>query len=193
MKKRKGSVPLLLGLALILCSLGLMLFFYVRLQVGSADCQKTATVLSQMLPDRAAGIPGSEPDTAMPVLQLEGTDYVALLEIPSLGITLPVADRWDSSLLSPARFFGSVYDHTLVIGGADDPRQFGFCDKIDTGVSLTVTDMTGAEFTYRVTRVDRSKSADTHWLSPQEHDLTLFCRDQFSTDYVAVRCEFAFE
>ena len=79
----------------------------------------------------------------------------------------------------------------MVIGGADDPRQFGFCDEIDLGVTVTVTDMTGAEFTYTVSRVDRSSSAEASWLTDAQHDLTLFCRDQYSMEYLAVRCRAA--
>ena len=195
MKKTKLSLPILLGIGLILCSLCLMLYFQIRIQLGSRNAQKTFEALSQMVPDRTPGIPGGYTESVMPVLELGNTDYVALLEIPAMGVRLPVANRWDSNKLSrcPALFAGSAYDHTMVIGGTDDPRQFGFCDEIDLGVTLTVTDMTGAEFTYAVSRVDRSKSAESAWLTEDEHDLTLFCRDLYSMDYLAVRCEFAIQ
>jgi hypothetical protein len=194
MKKQKLSLPILLGLLLIMASLCLMLYFQIRAQLGSRNAQQTFETLSQMLPDRTPGVPGGYVEAAMPVLEIHGSDYAALLEIPALGVKLPVADHWNSNRLSdsPVRFCGSVYDHTMVIGGADDPRQFGFCDEIDLGVTVTVTDMTGAEFTYTVSRVDRSSSAEASWLTEAEHDLTLFCRDQYSMEYLAVRCQFAF-
>ena len=190
MKKRKFSMPVILGLVLVLCSLCLVLFFQIRTRLGAQTCQQTAETLSAMIPERSAGVPGSYLQPRMPVLQIDSADYVALLEIPSLDITLPVADQWDSNRLSysPARFFGSAYDGTLVIGGTDGPGQFRFCDKIDQGVTLTVTDMTGGQFTYTVARVDRSKEAETQWLTQSDWDLTLFCRDQQTLDYLAVRC-----
>ena len=132
----------IMGAGLILCSLGLMLFFRLQMQLGVKNAQQTFEILAQMLPDRTTGIPGGYAEAAMPALQIGSTDYVALLEIPSAGIALPVANTWDSNKLafSPARFSGSAYDHTLVIGGADDPGQFGFCDQIDLPCLSTDTE-----------------------------------------------------
>ena len=191
--KRKLSLPIVLGICLILCSLLLLLLFRVRMQAGYRSSQRTAAALSEMLPERTPGTPGIDPGYDMPVWELEGTDYVALLEIPSFGITLPVANQWDNAALTqaPARFSGSVYDNTLVIGGVDDPKQFGFCDKIEHSAYVTVTDMTGAEFTYRVRGVSRAKHADAQWLAREDCDLTLFCHDTYSMEYIAVRCVFA--
>lgn len=190
MKRGKHTIPLLLGLGLILISLFLVLFFQIRLQIGASHSRHTVDRLTQMLPSRTVGVPESYPEPRMPVIELDGTDYVALLEIPAQGLLLPVADQWNNHRLShaPARFTGSAYDGTLVIGGTDDPRQFGFCDRIDTGATVTITDMTGAQFTYTVSQVDRSGQAETQWLTQSDYDLTLFCRDQYTTDYLAVRC-----
>ena len=195
MVKRKFFLPLIAGICLIVVSLGLVLFFQIRMQMGWKNSRQVVDQLSQMLPDRTPGVPGSYPDSLMPVLEIEETDYCAILKIPALDITLPVADQWDSSRLhrSPARFLGSAYDSTLVIGGADNAKQFGFCDTIDQGITLTVTDMTGAEFTYTVARVDRSESAETQWLCEEGWDLTLFCRELYSMNYLAVRCIAAYQ
>lgn len=130
----------------------------------------------------------------MPVLGINDVDYVALIEIPSLHLSLPVADAWNSQKLynSPVRFYGSCYDHSLVIGGADNSHHFSFCDKIDIGTVITVTDMTGTQFFYTVSRVDRSKKAESNWLIRRDYDLTLFCRDALSMEYIAVRCSFVY-
>lgn len=190
MKKWKFSVPIILGMALILGSLCLVLLVQIRLQMGAQNCAQAVQQLQKMIPDRSVGVPENRPESRMPVLEIDGTDYVALLEIPAQGLVLPVADQWDSSNLprSPARFSGSTYNGPLVIGGADDPRQFGFCNQIDTGATVTVTDLTGAQFSYTVSRVDRAGQAETQWLTQADYDLTLFCRDPYSMDYLAVRC-----
>jgi hypothetical protein len=94
--------------------------------------------------------------------EIDGVDYVALLEIPQLEIALPVAAGWDGENLSdaPRRFSGSSYDHSLVIGGADHAGQFAFCDQIGHDTRVTVTDMTGARFSYEVVRIDRRAHAE---------------------------------
>lgn len=195
MKTGKVSLPLVLGVGLILVSLCFVLVFQYRVYAGSRKSQLVVSKLIEILPERTPGVPGMYPDSCMPVLEIDGVDYVAMLEIPLLGVRLPVADNWDSEKLSdsPARFFGSAYDQTLVIGGADYPQQFAFCDKIEHGTKVIVTDLTGAQFSYTVSRIDRAKDAENQWLMNTDYDLTLFCRDMYSMEYIAVRCVFSYQ
>lgn len=192
MLKRKTTLLLILGIGLIAISLCLVLVGLICSHVGNRTCQKVVARMEEILPERTPGTPGLYPDTGMPTLEIDGVDYVAMLEIPSAGVELPIANNWDGKKLShsPARFSGSAYNHTLIIGGADQSKQFAFCGQIDQGALVTVTDMTGAQFTYRVSRIDRGKHADAQWLSGA--DLTLFCRDTFSMNYIAVRCVYAY-
>lgn len=194
MKKHKFPLLLALGICLILTSIILAVAFQMRMHFGGQHSQRIALQMNEVLPERTVGVPGISSADGMPVLELEKVDYVAMIEVPAFGITLPAADQWDSNQLyrSPARFFGSAYDGTLIIGGADDARQFGFCDKIQHGAVVTVTDMTGARFTYTVSGIDRAKHAETQWLQSADCDLTLFCRDAYSMEYIAVRCVFAY-
>ncbi len=194
MNKRKVPLILILGIFLVLISFSLMIAFQIRVHTGSLHSQKIVSKIDGILPERTPGVPEIYPSSDMPVLEIDGVDYVAMLEIPSFGVTLPVADQWDSNKLSssPARFSGSAYNQTFVIGGADYSRQFGFCDQIQHGALVTVTDMTGTQFTYTVSGVDRAKHAETQWLTSADCDLTLFCRDMYSMEYIAVRCAASF-
>lgn len=190
MRKGKASFLLILGMALVAVSFCALLFFGLRSHLGMKKGQRVVSQLEQLLPEREPGIPGIYSDPAMPALEIEGEDYVGILEVPAFGITLPVADIWDSGKLyaAPRRFFGSVYEAPLVIGGADAKGQFAFCGQIDPGAVITFTDMTGAEFTYVVTRVDRASHAGAQWLTKDSFPLTLFCADSGSMEYLAVRC-----
>lgn len=192
--KRRIPFLLILGTCLIVFSLCCVIVVQLRQYDGVKNCQEVAMEMNKLLPDRTPGVPGVYSDSVMPVLEINGADYVALLEIPSQGVVLPVADQWNSMGLSnsPARFSGSAYDKSLVIGGVDHPRQFGFCDEIEHDAVLNITDMTGAQFSYIVSRIDRSKHAQTQWLQNEEYDLTLFCRSAYSMEYIAVRCILAY-
>ena len=194
MKKRKFPIVLALGICLVVISFALIVGLQIRTYMGANESQKVVTKINELLPERIAGVPGTYPNPNMPVLGINDVDYVALIEIPSLHLSLPVADACNSQKLynSPARFYGSCYDQSLVIGGADNSHQFSFCDKIDIGTVITVTDMTGTQFFYTVSRVDRSKSAESNWLIRRDYDLTLFCRDALSMEYIAVRCSFVY-
>ena len=190
MKKHKFPLFLWLGICLIMASVSMVLAFQIRMHIGAQHNQKILSSMDQLLPERSPGVPGIYLTSGMPVLEIENVDYVAMFEVPSFDVALPVADQWDGNNLprSPSRFFGSTYDNSLIIGGADDPRQFGFCDKIEHGAQIIVTDMTGAQFTYTVSKVDRAKHAETQWLMDSDYELTLFCHDVYSMEYIAVRC-----
>ena len=195
MKRRKISALAIIGICLICLSLGLLLFTFVKTYVGNSQSRSVVNQIIESLPERTAGIPEVENGSNMPAREINGRDYVALIDIPAYDLTLPVADKWDSSKLhsSPIRFSGSAYDNTLVIGGSDNEGQLSFCDKIENNTEITVTDMTGAEYQYKVSRVDRSRSADADWLSSAEYDLTLFCKDTYSMEYIAVRCTYIYK
>jgi len=194
MKKGKFPIVLVLGICLVVISFSLILGIQIRTHIGANESRKVITRMNELLPERTAGVPGISSNPNMPVLEINDVDYVAMIEIPSINLTLPVADAWNSNKLysSPARFYGSCYDHSLVIGGADNSHQFSFCDKIEDGTVITITDMTGTQFSYTVRRVDRSKSAESNWLISNDYDLTLFCRDTYSMEYIAVRCSFVY-
>ena len=193
--KRKVPLLFIFGVCLILISLCITLFLGIRMYLGNQKSHQTVTKILELLPDRTTGIPGIYSSSGMPILEIDGVDYMAVVEIPAYGNTLPVSDKWDSGKLytSPCRYFGSAYDHTLVIGGVDSPGQFDFCDKIQHNATITVTDMTGSQFNYTVARIDRSKHADNGWLMHPDFDLTLFCRDTLSMEYIAVRCNFSYK
>lgn len=185
--RKLQKVLTLAGILLILASAGLLLFSTVQ----GRQAQKILEQIRQRLPQRITGYEGIYTDTDMPVLSLEGTDYVGILDLPGYGVQLPVGSVWETGKLTthPCRFWGSAYDGTLVIGGSGDKGQLDFCGKVNQGDRIRFTDMTGAEFDYQVTWVDRSKSAEGSWLMKEQYDLTLFARDPYSLQYIAVRCD----
>lgn len=192
--KRKKSLPMMLGICLIAASVGVFAVLQLGAFLGRRQCRQVVQQLDQILQEKVNGVPGSL-SGGMPVLQLGGQDYAALLEVPDFGVRLPVADQWNSQKLSrgPARFYGSAYDGTLVIGGADGAGQLDFCDRIGHDTQVIITDMTGARFSYHVTRIDRATHAESAWLASEEFDLTIFCRDAYTMEYIAVRCNYSYK
>ena len=112
------------------------------------------------------------------------------MEIPAFDICLPVCAQWEqgSGWGIPRRFSGSAYDGTLIIGGNDQPGQFDCFDRIPYDTRVVVRDMTGGEFTYRVTDIRRTDSAKAQILTEGEADLTLFVRDSYTMEYMILRC-----
>lgn len=182
-----------LGLGLILISCVLLLgseFFTIR---NRSSAQDLAGQLESFLPERCEGDPENYSDISMPVLQLNGTDFSGLIQVPAFGISLPMGNHWDRTAVTkyPCRFWGSLYDHSLIIGGSSGKGQFDFFGRLDLGDKISVTDMTGTKFSYEVVRIDRRKNADIETLQETAYDLTLFVHDSSSLDYILVRCLFS--
>ena len=188
--RRKPNFLQILGLALVLLSAAALLgseFYSMR---NEKTAENLADRLQTVIPALREGDPQDYSDPAMPVLQLDGQDFCGLIRGPSFGVSLPLGSSWDSSIVMryPCRFSGSAYDNSLIVGGSAD--QFAFCGRLDLGETITVTDMTGARFSYQVTRIDRRPHADSSTLLQTDSDLTLFVRDDSTLDYIIVRCSF---
>lgn len=185
-----GKICLIAGCLLIAGSLAL----FLSVRIGTAQAQKQNTQMVQtihgMLPPMQPGITDQFSNMSMPVLEIDGEDYAGLIEIPALGLTLPLADKWDkrTAMKHPCRFDGTVYDSTLIVGGADRPGQFAGFDMIQPGSIVTVTDMTGWTFEYVIYRIDRSSTASETVLKAGDADLTLFVRNTYGLDYILLRC-----
>lgn len=188
--REKLNFPQKLGLLLILVSSLVLLGTEVLTNLYRSEAREIAAQLESRLPGRREGDVHNYSDPAMPVLQIHGTDFVGLLEVPSFGVTLPIGNSWSSTAAAryPCRFLGSAYDNSLILGGANRKGQLDFCEKLDLGDRITVTDMTGTEFSYEVVRIDRRDSADIATLQEDGSDLTLFVRSKTWSGYVIVRC-----
>lgn len=188
--KRKHNVFLILGSVLILCSLALLLGSRLYAVFAKRSAEDLASRMEALLPQRTEGIPGEYHDPGMPMLELDGTDFSALVEFPGYGVSLPVCDSWDPGMITsfPCRFWGSAYDSTLVIGGSDQLGQFDFFHRLEPGDSVNITDMQGSEFRYQVSCVERHDSAEAQLLCSGGYPMTLFVRSAYSAEYLIVRC-----
>ena len=92
----------------------------------------------------------------MPVVMLDGYEYVGYVEIPVLGLKLPVMSEWDYNRLklAPCRQFGSSRTDDLVIAGHNYRRHFGYLKNLSAGDTVTFTDMEGILNTYRVAKIE---------------------------------------
>ena len=188
MKKFK---PLqIVGFGLILCGLVALLGNFLLGQWSQEENKKVLAQMQTILPPATPGATDQYSSMEMPSLQLCGNDYVALLEAPKYGAKLPVRSHWDALAAGncPSRFYGTVYDGSLIIGGSGREGHLDFLGWIQNGDTLLVTDMTGAQFAYRVTKIFRASSAQQELLMDKSADLTLFAWNNMGLEYIIVRC-----
>lgn len=188
--KRNNKFLLYFGCLLLGVSLLLLVFLQIQTKRAERTNAEIVQTMEAILTDRRDGTIDLTREADMPALELYGEDYIALLEIPSYGLALPVGGTWDKGkvVFHPCRFYGTAYNGTLIIGGFDQPGQFDFFDRIQDGTTIKVTDMTGCTFSYMVESVERSDSAEAKILLDSKADLTLFVRDAQLLEYIMLRC-----
>ncbi len=192
---KNGKILIIIGLVLLLGSLGLLLFSQHQIKAGNELAGQVVEKMDSLMPERQAGLIDTDTDVdvdsnrQMPILQIDGLDFSGMVEIPEFDMRLPIYSTWETGKLTsfPCRFYGSAYDGSLIIGGNDQSGQFDCLQKMDLGTAVKIVDMQGAEFSYSVARIDRSKSADLDILWDAEYDLTMFARYANSKEYVIVR------
>lgn len=141
-----------------------------------------------------------DPYREMPVLEIDGDEYIGLLEIPSLSILLPVMKEWDYDKLkiSPCRYSGSYFEDNLVVCGHNYARHFSPVRGISMGADVYFTNPDGLKIHYvadNIQTVEPTAVADMIDNSvdgaPDQNqwDLTLFTCNLGGATRCAVRCQ----
>lgn len=139
---------------------------------------------------------GTEPtatealDPEMPVAMLEGYGYVGYVEIPALGLKLPVMSDWDYTRLeiAPCRQFGSSRADDLVIAAHNFESHFGRLKEMSLGNTVTFTDMAGIVNTYRAEMIETLSPKDVEAVQNSGYDLVLYTCTRDGQERVAVFC-----
>lgn len=187
--RRRRNWLLILGVALVLAGLILVLVSTLPRQLWHKQAQQLAQQIEAALPEKVPGIPETFVKKDMPALGLQGADFIGLVEIPAYGIKLPLCGSWQPGKINrfPCRFTGTVYDSSLIIGGSH--QQLSCLKKVGHGDVVTVTDLQGAVYTYRVSGIRRTDNARIETLERDEANLVLFIRDLYTMEYIIVACK----
>ena len=122
-KASPGVICVLLGVVLLLAALGLYGYNRWEDAQAGAEAQTVVQDLQEKVVEQtqsAASAPAidySSLDPELPVVELDGYEYVGTVSIPAIGIDLPVMSEWSYPKLkiSPCRQFGSSRTDDLVI------------------------------------------------------------------------------
>ncbi len=213
--KRKifGTILISLGVILLTGALGLG-GYYLWVQERAGDHAQRAmealllqipTTPSASVPDTTPSdntplspqdpevlIPEEKPDPLhpMPTIQIDGVSYIGYVQIPGLGLSLPVIEEStpENLNIAPCRFFGSVYQNDLVIGGHRYSRHFANINTLGYGAPITFTDTQGNVYTYEVTECEVIEAYEAEYLCSGDWDLTLYTCTPGGRSRVAVRC-----
>ena len=116
------------------------------------------------------------PGMDMPEQEVDDVAYIGYLELPALGLTLPVCSETTEWLLklAPCRFSGSAYKNNLIIGAHNYTTHFGSLGSMKYGDAVTFTDVDGNVFQYEVIDFETLQPNQSEDLCAGDWDLTLY-------------------
>ena len=180
---------MLLGVLLIIGAQGL--FWYNRHEAKSAATasERSLDTIQQSISDyeKRDGLWGS---AEMPVVTIDGYDYIGYVNVPVLDIKLPVMSQWDYSRLrmAPCRQFGAAGTRDLVIAGHNYTEHFGNLHTLSPGDPVEFVDMRGRVYRYRVEDVSVISPYDVDVVQSDQWDLVLYTCTYGGQQRVCVGC-----
>lgn len=201
MAKTKYKVMLGAGLLLIAAALALAAYNVIDAQRAARSAAQALEALSQTTAVSAADSEEAsaddapaylaDPEMPMPTVSFDGNDYIGRVDIPSLGLSLPVISEWSYPRLkiAPCRYTGSAYLDNLIIAAHNYSSHFGNLNRLNTGDTVMFTDVDGNQFTYAVSLIEDLPGTAIEEMQAGEWDLTLFTCTLGGRSRVTVRCE----
>lgn len=214
-RKKKGRTEWRIGLLLIAAALCLTGYNLRENSLAGSNSREALVQLREALtatgtvrlPDASdrgqAGLPEDEPGGEteypdyvlnprmdMPARAIDGLNYMGVLDIPALGLELPVLSDYvfDHLKAAPCRFSGSAYTDDLVICAHNYTSHFGRLGALSSGDAVILTDMDGNVFSYAVREIIVLNPAEPEAFIQSGYDLTLFTCTLDGTARLAVRC-----
>lgn len=200
-KRRGGTVLIAIGLLLIAAALLITGKNLIDERKAGEAANHVLTILKEEIPAADASenprLEQSEPpdyilnpDMEMPVVEIEGNNYIGILDIPSLELSLPVISEWNypSLRLSPCRYSGSAYAGNFTIAGHNYSTHFGSLKNLQAGDLIRFTDVKGRSFLYQVQTIETLEPTAIEDMLSDEWDLTLFTCTSGGQARVTVRC-----
>ena len=201
-KQKIGRACMIVGILLILGALALL--GYNQWDANRADkasqdaLGKLEETLTETIEDKTKDEepvvqPELDPEQEMTVTDIDGWGYIGYLSIPANGLELPVMEDWSYARLkiAPCRQFGSAAGGDLVIAAHNYKTHFGRLKELQEGDGITFTDLSGAEYAYRVDRVENVQPQDVAAVTESGAALTLYTCTPGGKTRVAVYCSAA--
>lgn len=196
MNNSRGLILILSGLLLFAAAGSLISYNILTAHMAEKSSISAArqleAILAEMNSDNSPSAPSSitSGDIIMPTATIEGQNYIGILEIPAIGLCLPVIGECsnESLKLAPCRYAGSVYTNDLILAGHNYTSHFAGLSNLTTGNSVCFTAMDGRTFHYEVVKSETLLPTAVEQMESGGWDLTLFTCTYGGKSRVTVRC-----
>lgn len=191
MKSKRFLLFIVIGVLCLAFAAGLTLYNVWDEQRAEVTVAESVTLVEkniQVQPEEQQLIvPEAQP--FMSSVQVDGYNYVGVLEIPAMELKLPVLEEWSESLLrvAPCMYEGNLYDG-MIIAGHNYRSHFGPITRLVAGDEIRFTDVDGNVWHYQVVSTEIINGHDVEAMEAGNWDLTLFTCTLGGQERFTVRC-----
>ena len=199
MRKSPGILCIVIGCVLLLAALGLYGYNRYEDAQAGAEAQVVVQDLEQKLEQTVSKAESTETSSdseemlspELPVVMLDGYDYIGVISIPAIDIKLPVMSDWSYPKLkiSPCREFGSSRTDDLVIAAHNYENHFGRLKELSEGDTVIFTDMEGVVNTYSVKKIETLNPNEVDAVQNSGYALVLYTCTKGGKTRVTVFCD----
>lgn len=120
----------------------------------------------------------------------DGREYFAILELPQLGIKLPVLSEYSEAGMktTPCVYYGSIETNNLVIVGHNYESQLAALNDFDENLQVILTCKDGTVFTYESFMVESLDADQVDEMLTGDWDFTVFTCNYAGDKRIAYRC-----
>lgn len=190
-RRRKGTFWIVVGVLLIIAACSLAGYnIYDEARAESVRDSVLSELITKTSVDEYLLDVQKYPELEMPTEKVQGNEYVGLLEIPSLGLQLPILSDWsyEGLKVAPCRYEGSAYQGNMVVAAHNYECHFGSIKSLLQGDEVIFTDMDGNRFAYEVVEMEVLEPTAIEEMVNGDWDLTLFTCNYSGQARVTVRC-----
>ena len=177
------------GICLLTAAAAILISWQYGIRTSQQQSDMYVHTIRTLIPNPQGAVLENRQNNDMPVLSLDGTDFIGILEIPRYDSALPICADWDYPYKYPCCLSGSIYDGTIQIGGTSQKGQYDFYRDFSVGDALFFTDMAGNRYAYTVTDIHHEKHADQAALTRENASLTLFIKNVYAFEYIVIFCD----
>ena len=204
-KKKSGRILILIGILLIAAALGKAAYnIWDGIRAGRESQEIAQQLLHEISKDsdtedtkpadtgeQDANADEEKNSEKITTVELDGTQYLGLLNIPSLDLQLPVMAEWNYENLrtAPCRYTGSVSDNNLVIAGHNYSGHFQDLKTLEHGDAVVLTTAVGEKISDTVDHIETLGAQEiSTMITADNWELTLFTCTVGGKSRYAVRC-----
>lgn len=188
MLKRLGVLFLFIGLILLSISGYMAYTIILDIQTANRHNEEILTKLEELINEQG---PVYSYEDELKSLEIDGEEYLGVIDIPSVELSLPVYKDWNYDLLKlgPCRYKGSYKENDMILMSHYYEDQFEKIKKANMGDLVYFVSVDKQIYTYRIEYYETLKSFDGLILEEKtDWDLTLFTCNTYGFTRHVVRC-----